>query len=388
MKNSLSAAVIMSSSLSNSAASAGSAPLRRAPQIPQGGPQRAAPRSQAGQRLRRIVFTLNNWTEAEYSALTEDFALQCKWIVIGKEVGEEGTPHLQGAAILGNQMTFTRLKGCPGLSRAHIEPMRGTPQDSMAYCSKEDESPFVHGELPQPGKRNDLRSATDRILQGASVMDLAKDPEAATVVVKYHKGLTVLRSLVTPKRTHKPTIIWLWGPTGLHKTRCALKSGRAMARALGRGRESVWMSSGGLRWFNGYDGQAVAVLDDLRAKHVPSFAFFLRLLDRYPMDVEFKGGFVAWVPQVIFITCPYSPDLAFATRAQHVPEDMAQLHRRIDKVIEFTEIYTKEERRDFARECVALLPRELIREEPAGSMDAETQEVEESEEFDNEDFLN
>jgi len=234
--------------------------------------------------------------------------------------------------------------------------MRGTPQDSFNYCSKEDPTPFVHGELPNPGKRNDLRMATDRILAGASVRELARDPEAATCVVKFHKGLTVLRSLNTPKRTEAPVVIWLHGATGLHKTRCARKSGRAMARALGRNEEDMWMSSGGLRWFDGYDGQSVVILDDLRAKHVASFAFFLRLLDRYPVDVEFKGGFVAWVPRVIFITCPYGPDECFATRATHVPEDMAQLHRRISQVVKFEHVFSKENRREFVEDCLSLLP--------------------------------
>jgi len=50
-------------------------------------------RNQSGTRLRRFCFTLNNWTEEEWDALTE---FQCTWMVMGKEVGENGTRHLQG----------------------------------------------------------------------------------------------------------------------------------------------------------------------------------------------------------------------------------------------------------------------------------------------------
>lgn len=321
----------------------------------QGGPAR---RSQAGERVSRFVFTLNNWTDTEYAYLTEEFALQTKWLMIAKEKAPgTGTPHLQGACVLGNQWTFTRLKRCAGFARAHIEVMRGQPQDSDVYLSKEDPEPFMHGTMPAPGKRNDLRLATDRVLAGASVRDLAKDPEAATCVVKFHKGLTVLRSLTQPARSEKPIVIWCHGATGTGKTRSAFKSGRALARALGTGPGDTWISSGGLRWFDGYDGQAVAILDDFRAKHCTSFAFFLRLLDRYPVDVEFKGGFVKWVPRVIFITCPYSPDECFATRKAHVPEDMAQLHRRITQVVEFEHEFTKENRREFVADVLTLLPR-------------------------------
>jgi len=53
-------------------------------------------RDRRGERMRRAVFTLNNYTDEEYKYLTEEFAPQTTWMVIGKEVGEQGTPHLQG----------------------------------------------------------------------------------------------------------------------------------------------------------------------------------------------------------------------------------------------------------------------------------------------------
>lgn len=297
----------------------------------QGGPVR---RSQAGSRVSRFVFTLNNWTQEEWTYLTEEFAPQVKWIVMGKETAPEtGTSHLQGACIIGTQWTFSKLKTLTGLKRAHIEVMRGTPADSLAYCTKEDSNAFVLGTLPTPGKRNDLKDATDRILAGNTLRELAGDGEVATAVVKFYKGLTVLRSLTRPARNGPPFVFWFHGPTGTGKTRCAFGAGRV----LGSGDADIWISSGGLRWFDGYDGQSVAIFDDFRAKHVSSFAFLLRLLDRYPVDVEFKGGFVKWTPQYICITCPYDPDECFATRKQHVPEDVAQLKRRITHVFHIPE---------------------------------------------------
>lgn len=58
-----------------------------------GGPMR---RNTKGARIRRAVFTLNNFTDEEYDYMTARFAPKTVWMVIGKEVGEEGTPHLQG----------------------------------------------------------------------------------------------------------------------------------------------------------------------------------------------------------------------------------------------------------------------------------------------------
>lgn len=125
----------------------------------------------------------------------------------------------------------------------------------------------------------------------------------------------------------------------------------------GKTDDDIWISSGGLRWFDGYDGQYVAIFDDFRNKDVAAgFAFFLRLLDRYPVAVEFKGGFAAWVPRVIFITCPYSPTRCFAKHGQVVPpEDLGQLDRRITRTFEFEHELTESDRRLLCTEVLGLV---------------------------------
>lgn len=298
-----------------------------------------AQRDRAGGRVRRIVFTLNNYTDAEYQWFKTDFAPTVKWIIIGRETGENGTPHLQGACILGTQMSFSKMKTLLGFKRAHIESMRGTPEDSRAYCSKEDSAPFEAGTLPTPGKRSDLAAVVSRVRSGETLKGLSGDDEGAVAVVKFHRGLTVLRSLTRAPRSSPPRIFWFYGPTGTGKTRCSFELGRVLCATGGNPGDDIWISSGGLRWFDGYDGHSVAIFDDFRNKHVSSFAYFLRLLDRYPMSVEFKGGHVNWEPSWIFITCPYSPLRCFEKRNEHVPEDIKQLLRRIEefggKICEF-----------------------------------------------------
>ena len=86
-----------------------------------------------------------------------------------------------------------------------------------------------------------------------------------------------------------PSVYWLWGPTGSGKTRYAVSVC-----------EDYWISSD-TRWFDGYRGQKVAILDDLRASSY-EFSILLRLLDRYPFNAPIKGGFVVWEPEIILHT--------------------------------------------------------------------------------------
>lgn len=73
------------------------------------------------------------------------------------------------------------------------------------------------------------------------------------------------------------------------------------------------------------------VFDDFRPQHL-EFPFLLRLLDRYPLRVEVKGGTTTWSPRTIIITTPQDPTLTYFA---HTREDLAQLTRRISRVHEF-----------------------------------------------------
>lgn len=294
----------------------------------------AAMRPPSQHRYRRICFTVNNYTDEEYDFLTEEFPSNCRWLIIAKETGDSGTPHLQGAALLNDSIRFSALKKMVGFKRAHLEAMRGTPESNRIYCTKQDPNPFEFGSIEKnQGKRSDLVSAITKIRAGATLKQLATGEETdASSLVKFHRGLSILRSLSKQPRLSPPKVFWFWGPTGTGKTRAAFE----IATKFGKHADDFWISTGDLKWFDGYDGQSVAILDDFRAKHASSFAFFLRLLDRYPAMVQIKGATVSWDPTIIIITCAYNPVTCFSTRASHIPEDIEQLDRRISRIYQFT----------------------------------------------------
>lgn len=85
-------------------------------------------------KSRNWIIVLNNYTETELEQLN---GTELGKIVIGKEVGENGTPHLQCYIQLKNPRTLTGLKKALGLNRAHLEPCYKNNIANINYCSKD-----------------------------------------------------------------------------------------------------------------------------------------------------------------------------------------------------------------------------------------------------------
>lgn len=111
-------------------------------------------------RAKRWCFTLNNWTQPEYDALSvasSDASARVVYLIFGKETGESGTPHLQGYVEFQAAVRFTTVKNRLGLQRAHLQVARGSPQQNRDYCSKDgDYEEFGSFEPAQQGRRSDL----------------------------------------------------------------------------------------------------------------------------------------------------------------------------------------------------------------------------------------
>lgn len=108
---------------------------------------------------RRWVFTLNNPTNPERQALVDLFNddQQTTFAVIGNEVGESGTPHIQGFVVFRRQHRLRAVKQLLG-NRVHAELARGTSDQAADYCRKDGD--FVeYGVFPSStGTRTDLEA--------------------------------------------------------------------------------------------------------------------------------------------------------------------------------------------------------------------------------------
>lgn len=101
---------------------------------------------------KRWCFTINNFTPRDEEKL-ETLAESCKYLVYGRETGTSGTPHLQGFVIFNSNHRLAAAKTSIS-DRCHLEVARGTSKQASDYCKK-DGNYEEHGELGQPGKRND-----------------------------------------------------------------------------------------------------------------------------------------------------------------------------------------------------------------------------------------
>ena len=145
-------------------------------------------------RVRHFLFTINNYAGDEQKEI-EGSALY-KYGIIGKEVSESGTPHLQGYVQLHKRTTLkaaTKLFQALCHNKAHITVPDGTAAQNRTYCSKDGD--FVEwGTPPKPGKRTDLDAFRDAVIDGKSWEELAMEHTAAHA--RYHKWGEKLRQCI------------------------------------------------------------------------------------------------------------------------------------------------------------------------------------------------
>lgn len=83
-------------------------------------------------------FTLNNYSLEEFEYMANLFNKDPRicYIIFGKEVGETGTPHLQGYIEFKRTVKFGGVRLL--LPRCHIEPRRArTNGPAIEYCKKD-----------------------------------------------------------------------------------------------------------------------------------------------------------------------------------------------------------------------------------------------------------
>lgn len=266
---------------------------------------------------RRWVFTLNNPTQDDLT-----FPDYVRYAVWQRERGEEtGTAHLQGyIELIGNQRLSALKKWLP---TAHWEVARGNRDQCRAYCRKEEtrvSGPYEHGDFGAGGQgsRTDLDEVKRLLDLGTSESVIAD--EHFGVWVRHHKAFREYKRIRSSPRSYKTVVEVLWGDPGTGKSRAVAESHQGDTGCYWKPRSN---------WWDGYEGQDTVVLDDYYG-WLP-FDLLLRVCDRYPLQVEIKGGAVEFVAKKVFITSNKPPSEWY----QSDKLDLRALYRRLDKVTHY-----------------------------------------------------
>lgn len=242
------------------------------------------------------VFTINN---PESDEVPKEF-IDTQYCVWQRE--EVGTPHLQGYVIFNTQKRISWLKShCH--PTAHWEKREGTHDQAKAYCTKEDSrkaGPWETGEEPESeqGKRNDLLSLKRKLDAGATEASICKDDDTFPVWAKYGRCIARYKALSGQQRTWPTETVVYYGPPGTGKSSRALAEG---------GPDAFWLAkpAGQTAWWDGYYGQEVVVIDEFYGWIARDL--MCRLCDRYPTQVETKGGSQPFLAKKIIITSNEHP---------------------------------------------------------------------------------
>ena len=133
--------------------------------------------------------------------------LSCKYIIFGREMGEKGTPHLQGYIELNNPMRWNTLNKKMG-GRVHLEERRGSQEEAIKYCKKEGDW-WEKGKPGKMGERNDIKRIKE-IAKNSGIREVAKigNYNQIRLAEKYME-------YCEESRKWKPYVYWLWGKTSI-----------------------------------------------------------------------------------------------------------------------------------------------------------------------------
>ncbi|AWU66059.1 MAG: Rep [Angristvirus hurin] len=213
-----------------------------------------------------------------------------------------GRKHLQFYVQLGRTCTMKWLKKYVN-EHAHWEKARGTVDENIQYCSKQDtqiNGPWQFGTPKRTGKLTGLDEATMLVTSGTPLGEVAK--AFPVVWVRHGKGLVHLRqalSLDADRRQFGPEGPELWvliGPSGAGKSRYANEHWP----------KAFWKAPYS-QWWDGYTNQDTVVLDDFKDDTM-RLTDLQRLIDHYPYWVEIKGGSVPMLATRYVITSNKHPE--------------------------------------------------------------------------------
>lgn len=257
-------------------------------------------------------FTLNNYTDDEVEAIKQG---EHTYLIMGREMGTMGTPHLQGYVEFETRKRLTGAKNALGCNRAHMEAAKGNHAQNKIYCTKEDHQ-FI--EMGTPRNRN---------IKKADFIEMIKTLKTDKEIfenfpdkyVKNFSGIAKAKNLFIKPRNWTMDIEIYYGKTGTGKTQSAWKY------QYDHGMEIFEVNLQDKTFpMEGYSQEPIILLDEFRSQ-LP-YGFLLKLMDSKPMKVNVKYGSREITAKKLVITTNLQPWEWYPKI-----EDKSALYRRINE---------------------------------------------------------
>lgn len=275
-------------------------------------------------KARNYTFTINNYSESDLQRF-EDLAsalTKHHYICYGFEVAPStGTKHIQGYIQLDSAQRYSFLhnyfdfKKDNETLKFHVEIANGTPEQNKVYCQKDGDF-YEFGVATAQGARTDLKEIKEKIKENPKNLHQIIDEHGNNYQqLKYAESLS---RYYFDKRNpdNPPKVFWIFGSTGVGKTKLVSKTFE----------DVCYVSS--YKWLGtDYVQNECLCLDDFREGDL-LFNVVLKITDRYPFTLEYKGGQIPLNSPYIVFTSPKCINLTFITGT----EDLKQLKRRIIEI--------------------------------------------------------
>lgn len=232
--------------------------------------------------------------------------LDVRYLIFETEVGDSGTPHLQGYVYLHKKKSLSAANKFFGLPM-HVEVAKADSFCNLEYCTKENGEIFEKGDRPlaQTEKGKKGKQFYEDVIQCCERGDLAKIRKDAPAMyfekiklLEYHRT----RAAVKPGELSKLDNHWIWGKT---------KTGKTLSVKTKYWGKNIYWKDPHNKWWDGYQGEEIVVLDDLDAKKALDYAgeFLKRWCGHEPFLAESKGGNTRYIrPTTFVVTCNWSPE--------------------------------------------------------------------------------
>lgn len=254
--------------------------------------QAAAPKN-SNPKAKHWCITINNYGVEDLASFVVQRA-NIVYYVVGKEVGKEGTPHLQCYIAWKSQKTLATLKKI--WPKGHFEITRGTPEEAAQYCKK-DEDFEEFGEIPPPRYAN---GADATKAKWVDIKDKAKSGDLDEIDPKIF--VTHYRTLKQISYDFQEEVVdldgvcgeWIWGEPGVGKSRAAREENPSLYQKMPN------------KWWDNYNGEEAVLIDDFSMEHNVLGHHLKIWADRYAFRGEVKNFSKMLRPKKIIVTSNYS----------------------------------------------------------------------------------